>query len=106
MSTASLGKNKRFLWIRRDWRLYLMLAIPFIWYIIFCYKPMYGIIIAFQKYSIFKGIAGSKFVGLENFKFVFGMRDFGIALGNTLWLNLLDLVFGFPDADHSGHHAQ
>ena len=57
---------------------------------------MAGIIIAFQKYSIFKGIAGSKYVGLENFKFVFGMRDFGIALGNTLLLNLLDLIFGFP----------
>ena len=68
-----------------------MLAIPFVWYLVFCYKPMAGIIIAFQKYSIFKGIAGSKYVGLENFKFVFGMRDFGIALGNTLLLNLLDL---------------
>ena len=57
---------------------------------------MVGLIIAFQKFNIFKGIAGNKFVGLENFKFVFGMRDFGIALRNTLWLNTLDLVFGFP----------
>lgn len=73
-----------------------MLAIPFVWYLVFCYKPMAGIVIAFQKYSIFKGIAGSKYVGLENFRFVFGMRDFGIALGNTLLLNLLDLIFGFP----------
>ena len=82
--------------LARDWRLYVMLAIPFLWYLVFCYKPMAGIIIAFQKYSIFKGIAGSKYVGLENFKFVFGMRDFGIALGNTLLLNFLDLLFGFP----------
>ncbi|MCR4805185.1 MAG: ABC transporter permease subunit [Clostridia bacterium] len=73
-----------------------MLAIPFIWYILFCYKPMTGLIIAFQKYNLFKGIAGSKWVGLENFRFVFKMRDFGIALGNTLLLNFLDLVFGFP----------
>ena len=73
-----------------------MLAVPIIWYLLFCYKPMVGLIIAFQKFNIFKGIAGSKFVGLENFKFVFGMRDFGIALRNTLWLNTLDLVFGFP----------
>ena len=71
-------RNNRFLRIRRDWRLYAMLAIPFVWYLVFCYKPMAGIIIAFQKYSIFKGIAGSKYVGLENFKFVFGMRDFGV----------------------------
>ena len=89
-------KNKGLIRLRRDWRLYAMLAIPFVWYLLFCYKPMVGIIIAFQKYSIFKGVAGSKFVGLDNFNFVFGMRDFGIALGNTLLLNLLDLLFGFP----------
>lgn len=94
---AVRSKKKSFwCWIKRDWRLYAMLAVPIIWYLLFCYKPMIGLIIAFQKFNIFKGIAGSKFVGLENFKFVFGMRDFGIALRNTLWLNTLDLVFGFP----------
>lgn len=94
---AVRSKKKSFwCWIKRDWRLYAMLAVPIIWYLLFCYKPMVGLIIAFQKFNIFKGIAGSKFVGLENFKFVFGMRDFGIALRNTLWLNTLDLVFGFP----------
>ncbi|MFQ7223843.1 MAG: ABC transporter permease [Lachnospiraceae bacterium] len=94
---AAGSKKKSFwCWIKRDWRLYAMLAVPIIWYLLFCYKPMIGLIIAFQKFNIFKGIAGSKFVGLENFKFVFGMRDFGIALRNTLWLNTLDLVFGFP----------
>ena len=94
---AVRSKKKSFwCWIKRDWRLYAMLAVPIIWYLLFCYKPMVGLIIAFQKFNIFKGIAGSKFVGLENFKFVFVMRDFGIALRNTLWLNTLDLVFGFP----------
>lgn len=94
---AAGSKKKSFwCWIKRDWRLYAMLAVPIIWYLLFCYKPMVGLIIAFQKFNIFKGIAGSKFVGLENFKFVFSMRDFGIALRNTLWLNTLDLVFGFP----------
>lgn len=83
-------------WFRRDWRLYAMMAIPIVWYLLFCYKPMVGLVIAFQKYNLFKGIAGSEFVGLENFRFVFGMRDFGIALRNTLWLNFLDLLFGFP----------
>lgn len=82
--------------VKRDWRLYAMIAIPIIWYVLFCYKPMAGLIIAFQKYNIFKGIKGSKFVGFDNFKFVFAMRDFKIALRNTLWLNFLDLLFGFP----------
>ena len=94
--TKATTRGKRLLWLRRDWRLYLMLAIPVAWYLIFCYKPMSGLVIAFQKYNIFKGIAGSKWVGWDNFKFVFGMRDFGIALKNTLVLNGLDLLFGFP----------
>lgn len=89
-------RRRRLAWLRRDWQLYAMMAIPILWYLIFCYKPMTGLIIAFQKYNIFKGIKGSQFVGLENFKFVFKMRDFGIALGNTLWLNFLDLLVGFP----------
>lgn len=93
---ASNGGRKRFLWLKRDWMLYAMLALPVMWYLLFCYKPMIGLVIAFQKYNIFKGIQGSPFVGLENFKFVFGMRDFAISLKNTLWLNLLDLIFGFP----------
>lgn len=89
-------RKRRFAWLRRDWQLYAMMAIPILWYLIFCYKPMTGLIIAFQKYNIFKGIKGSQFVWLENFKFVFKMRDFSIALKNTLWLNFLDLLFGFP----------
>ena len=96
MTAIGRKKRKKESWIRRDWRLYLMLAIPVAWYLIFCYKPMTGLVIAFQKYNIFKGIAGSQWVGLETFRFVFGMRDFGIALRNTLVLNFLDLLFGFP----------
>lgn len=79
-----------------DWRLYLMVLVPIVYYIVFCYKPMYGLGIAFQKYNLFKGVAGSKWVGWDNFEFVFSMRDFPIALGNTLILNFLDLLFGFP----------
>ncbi len=82
---------------RRDWRLYVMLLLPIAFYIIFCYKPMAGVVIAFQKYNIFKGIFGSKWVGFDNFKFVIEkMRDFPIALYNTILLNLMGIVAGFP----------
>ncbi len=80
----------------RDWRLYLMLLLPLAFYAIFCYKPMIGIIVAFEKYNLFKGMWGSKWVGFENFRFVMGMSDFTYALKNTLWLNFLGLLFGFP----------
>lgn len=97
VNSVKKNKNgKKLKWLKRDWQLYAMLAIPILWYVLFCYKPMAGLIIAFQKYNIFKGIKGSKFVGLDNFKFVFAMRDFKISLRNTLWLNFLDLLFGFP----------
>ncbi len=95
MSTIKVPR-KRTGWFKRDWRLYLMLAIPVIWYLLFCYKPMIGVIIAFQKYSLVKGMWGSRFVGWQNFEFVMGLRDFPLALRNTLWLNLMGLVMGFP----------
>ena len=88
-------RKRRTHWLQRDWRLYLMLLIPIVWYILFCYKPMAGLQIAFQKYNMFKP-AKSRWIRLDNFKFVFGMSDFGIALKNTLILNGLDLLFGFP----------
>lgn len=88
-------RRKRTHWFRRDWRLYLMLLVPILWYLLFCYKPMAGLQIAFQKYNMFNP-AKSKWIGWTNFEFVFGMSDFGIALRNTLILNGLDLLFGFP----------
>ena len=82
--------------LTRNWRLYLMLLLPVAFYLLFCYKPMYGVIIAFKKYNIAKGIKGSKYIGLDNFEFMLNLRDFPIALKNTLWLNFLQLVVGFP----------
>ena len=73
-----------------------MLILPVAFYLIFCYKPMVGVIIGFQKFNMFKGMWGSKWIGLENFRFVMNMPDFPVALKNTLWLNFLGLVAGFP----------
>ena len=84
-------------WFLRDWRLYAMLVLPIAFYLIFCYKPMIGIIMAFEKYSMTKGIWGSDWVGFGNFEFVINkLPDFKIALGNTLLLNFMGLIAGFP----------
>ena len=83
-------------WFARDWRLYLMLLLPVAFYLLFCYKPMIGLVIGFQKYNMFKGMWGSKWVGLKNFEFVMGLKAFKTALWNTLWLNFLGLIVGFP----------
>ena len=96
VKTAKPAK-KNVHWFRRDWRLYVMLILPVAFYLIFCYKPMIGVVMAFQKYSMTKGIFGSKWIGLDNFTFVINrMPDLKIALGNTLLLNFMGLVAGFP----------
>ena len=94
--TTVKAPRKKGNWFKRDWRLYLMLLIPVVWYLLFCYKPMAGVMIAFQKYSLVKGMWGSKFVGWKNFEFVMKQRDFLPALVNTLKLNVMGLVVGFP----------
>ena len=88
---GGLGKD-----IRKNYLLYAML-IPFVaFYIIFCYVPMYGAIIAFKRFSPGLGILGSPWVGLENFKYFFSNPDFIRILGNTLKISLSLIIFGFP----------
>lgn len=81
---------------KKDITLYLLL-IPFIlWFIVFRYKPMYGLQIAFKDYSPFRGIMASPWVGLENFiNFLTGPYFFRI-FRNTVMIAIYRLVFAFP----------
>ncbi len=86
-------------YLKRYWTLYLLLVIPIAYFFIFRYIPMTYIQIAFKKYSIVKSVwempwAGSN--GFEYFIKAFSNADFLYALRNTITLNLLDLVVGFP----------
>jgi putative aldouronate transport system permease protein len=83
-------------YLKRDWQLYLLLLVPLAFAFIFKYGSMAGLVIAFKDYKILKGFAGSEWAGFEVFKKVFGMRDFGKSVRNTLLLNGLTLLFGFP----------
>lgn len=76
--------------------LYFMLIPGALYFIIFRYAPMFGVIMAFQKYSPFTGLLGSKWVGFLHFKSFFTGTDFWMLLKNTLWLSLLSLIFYFP----------
>ena len=76
-SVKHIHSTKR--WIARLMKyklLYLLLAGALIWTLVFCYLPMAGIIMAFQKFNIFKGFLGSEFVGLENFVTIFSEPQF------------------------------
>lgn len=82
--------------IKRNKVIYLM-SIPIVlWYLIFCYWPMGGLTMAFQRFNIAKGILGSPFVGLDNFIQFFTGPYFGRLIRNTVSIGLLDLFFGFP----------
>lgn len=75
---------------------YLM-ALPVVaFYIIFNYIPMYGVIIAFKKYSPMLGILHSPWIGLKNFESFFQSYYFWRLLKNTLLINVYDLLWGFP----------
>lgn len=89
-------KNSFFRSIKRDSLLYLLLLLPMAYILIFKYAPIYGVLMAFQDYNIFQGISGSEWVGLDVFKFIFEQKSFFRALTNTLVLNFLDLIAGFP----------
>ncbi|WP_349671839.1 ABC transporter permease subunit [Lacrimispora sp.] len=83
-----------YLW--RDKWLYLMLVPVIVYYIVFKYIPMYGLTIAFKDYNVFKGINGSNWVGLQNFKKVFSSDLFWLSTRNTLVLNMATLLVNFP----------
>ena len=82
--------------IRRNWQLYLLLLPALLYLVMFVYKPMSGILIAFQNYSLRKGMWGSEWVGMDNFLRLFRSYWFPIALKNTLIISSLTLILGFP----------
>ncbi len=86
-------------YLKRYWTLYLLLVIPITYFFIFRYIPMTYIQIAFKKYSIVKSVWEMPWAdsnGFEYFIKAFSNADFLYALRNTITLNLLDLVVGFP----------
>jgi len=98
-------------YMKRSWMLYLMLVLPMAFFVIFRYIPMTNIVIAFKNYNLFQGVWAtgnavcspsghspgcSHWVGFQWFERAFASRDFWLAMRNTLWLNFLDLLFGFP----------
>lgn len=85
--------------MKRYWMLYALLLLPMLYLLIFKYIPMVYIQIAFKKYSIVESVWKLPLAnnhGFEYFIKAFSNRDFLYALRNTIFLNLLDLIVGFP----------
>jgi putative aldouronate transport system permease protein len=92
----ALKANGFLYYLKRDFFLYLMFFIPLCFIFLFYYVPMYGLTIAFKDYDVIRGYMESPWIGFDAFKEVFKSPDLLKVLRNTLVLNFLDLLFGFP----------
>lgn len=90
--------KKRTSWkqLRKNLDLYACLTPGLIYFFIFAYIPMFGLLIAFKDYNIFKGVFDSPWNNFANFKEMINLPDFYKVTRNTLLLNVLGIVFGFP----------
>lgn len=90
------AKQSKWQTIKKYKHLYIILLPTLLFYLIFCYAPMFGVVIAFQRFSITKGIFNSPWVGFDNFADFLSNYKFWQLLRNTLSINVLNLIFGFP----------
>ena len=100
MKNTAVKKNKKSLGSRmlHYWPLYVMLLPAIIYYILICYVPMAGNILAFKEYSFKKGIWGSDFVGLRYFEAFFKSYDCIRLIKNTLTVGFIKCIIEFPFA--------
>ncbi len=82
--------------VTRDWDLWLLLLPGVIWYILFAYKPMAGLRVAFYDYNMFRGLEGSTYVGFDNFKYFLTGPDFLRTVKNTLMIAFWQMAIVFP----------
>ena len=78
------------------WQLYVLLLPGLIWYLMFAYRPMLGLRMAFYDYNVFRGFSGSEFVGLENFRTYVMGPDFWRTIKNTLMIAVWQMLICFP----------
>jgi putative aldouronate transport system permease protein len=98
MFTGMTIKVKKKFWSKDDTEYTLLVVPTTVWYFLFCYMPMFGIIIAFKNYRISGGfinsIINSRWVGFENFKFLFSNPDIWVIIRNTLLYNAVMIICG------------
>lgn len=93
---ANLRRQERWRRFKKSKYLYLMFLPVILYYLIFCYAPMFGIVIAFKDYNAFKGFAASPWVGFKHFQSFFSSPYFWRLLRNTFLISFYGLIFGFP----------
>ena len=82
--------------LRRDLPLYAMLLPGALFFVVYKYLPMYGIVMAFQDFRMARGFLRSEWVGLLNFEKVFASAFFPVVLRNTVLISVYKILLGFP----------
>lgn len=82
--------------LNKSKEIYLLVFPAVLLLILFCYIPMYGVLMAFQDYDPTLGIWGSEWIGLQNFKEYFGSWQFASTMKNTLTISVISIVLQFP----------
>ena len=82
--------------MRRHWQIYVLILPPLIWYALFAFAPMGGLILAFKDYKAKMGIWGSPWAGFSNFELVFRDPAFYRSIGRTFEINIFKLLIAFP----------
>ncbi|MBM7567053.1 putative aldouronate transport system permease protein [Paenibacillus sacheonensis] len=81
---------------KKHWQLYIIVTPPLLYFFIFKYYPMLNAVLAFKDYNVIKGIWGSPWVGMRNFKLFFNNPIFWDLIKNTVYLSGYLLLAGFP----------
>ena len=93
-NSATISKSNKIK--SANWQFWVVIAVPIIYAIIFAYIPMAGIVLAFQDFSIRKGIFGSEWVGLRYFKQFLTSTSSVLVIKNTLILGIYSFLASFP----------
>ncbi len=94
--TGDRRRSTLIIQIQKYWFLYVLFIPVLMYYIVFRYYPIVvQMLLAFKQYKLSLGVLESPWVGLDNFRYVFGLADFYNVLGNTIIISLLRIIFGF-----------
>ncbi|WP_168121784.1 ABC transporter permease subunit [Paenibacillus sp. HB172176] len=96
LAAGTAQPSEKKLWRMAHLPFYVMILPGFLYFLIFKYVPMFGLLISFQHYDPFEGFLKSAWVGFDNFKRLFTEQDFPLLLGNTFTFAALDILFFFP----------
>lgn len=95
-TSIAAPKQNAWYYLKKNRSLYLMLIPGIIFFFVFAYMPMYGILIAFKDYNVFLGFSASKWVGLKHFRNFINDPYFFRLIRNTFLLSFYSLIFSFP----------